>query len=1141
MDAIMTSGSPVDTDIYAGTLFVSDFEENFGGTVISHVTGVNSFALFADALAQSAAVDGGNLYLYTDLGVAADLAVTVDTQLTLGLGGGAVSATVDFANHDWTVTRGVNAAGLVIDSGVHVTNVGDFSGVGYGHLIFTGQSILTIRANGSMSAQSFVTSNENYARVTVAGTLTVAGLLDANAAISVAATGAVTAGTFSVDGIASDIAAGGTVTVGTAMYLNRLNLYGSISAPTSSFYNQLVIMAGASLSAGQISFGSSGVWKINYDQSSSITYSGIAGGKATLSITAAADFAGDLVRVIAQTGSGTELDYNNTNVTISGVSPVWYIFHHGNLYLSTDSSCDRSEIVYNEAWQSLGSFGKTVTLADNTTYRYGVNAIGSLSSAFMAVSVAAGATGQLTMQSDYSFTGAKSLISKSAGTITVVADQHETITGGGNLTVSVGGTVRFEDQISINLGAYSLSVTGGNAIFEGTISVGGNLTVSSGAALALHDQVTMAGGSVSNQGSINLDIAGRQAADNALIYNLGSYSGSGALSVSVGVRQLSGVYHLISGVSSFTLAVTVYDVASHSLGAVAVGQSVTDAGGRQYTLNLTGNQLVLTVAGDDLAPVLAGLPQAAVDPDGSVTVSWDAATDNVGVTGYKMIIDDGDAIDVGNLLSYGAGVLSLGRHDCRIAAYDLAGNLSGYSERQSFTVYDGIAPAVPSGLVAQVSGSSVALDWQDAADNVGTTSYYLRYGTVADLTGDGAALSASSDLLQNLAYGKYYWQVSAADAAGNSSNWSTVSEFQVKTIALPYVFPGQITGPSLVRLGEFELAAGKYSFSGTFAANAKVMLYDVKNANKILAAATVDKAGNLVWKSPLLLSAGTYELGVISADKGKTAGAFTVTAAGEVFNRANLVSDDNWQDAGLASVGYGSTVSDWVGFGDKIDCRKLDIAVSGTYNFDLSGLQNALKLTVYTVNAKGTLQKVKSITVSPKFDKSGNIISGGTGALNGLLLTATQPYYLAVEATKAAKGANSEYVLDIGGTRFDNINNNVANNNWSDAGVAALDLVNGLSGEWVGYGDAVDFYQFELTGGAAKSCRFTLDAAVDKSAVMTIYQLTQKNGVDVLKQLKADKNGYLYLSDGEYAVKIASADNGRGLKNTDYSIAVTLA
>ena len=82
---------------------------------------------------------------------------------------------------------------------------------------------------------------------------------------------------------------------------------------------------------------------------------------------------------------------------------------------------------------------------------------------------------------------------------------------------------------------------------------------------------------------------------------------------------------------------------------------------------------------------------------------------------------------------------------------------------------------------------------------------------------------------------------------------------------------------------------------------------------------------------------------------------------------------------------------------------------------------------VYTLDSRETLKKLKPVTISPKLDKAGNVTKNDSGSISNLLLTAGTPYYIAVEATKAAKSKNTGYDLTIGGTQFDNANNTLAN------------------------------------------------------------------------------------------------------------------
>jgi autotransporter passenger strand-loop-strand repeat protein len=114
----------------------------------------------------------------------------------------------------------------------------------------------------------------------------------------------------------------------------------------------------------------------------------------------------------------------------------------------------------------------------------------------------------------------------------------------------------------------------------------------------------------------------------------------------------------------------------------------------------------------------------------------------------------------------------------RVSAVDQAGN-TAWSDILTLTVKDVTAPEIPTGLVNTVNGTSVKLDWTDAADNVGVTGYVVRYGTTPGLFGETMTVNAARYSLSNLAAGVFYWQTAAFDAAGNISDWSETGSFKI--------------------------------------------------------------------------------------------------------------------------------------------------------------------------------------------------------------------------------------------------------------------------------------------------------------------------------------------------------------------------
>jgi hypothetical protein len=160
------------------------------------------------------------------------------------------------------------------------------------------------------------------------------------------------------------------------------------------------------------------------------------------------------------------------------------------------------------------------------------------------------------------------------------------------------------------------------------------------------------------------------------------------------------------------------------------------------------------------APITA----SSTGPHG-VTLSWRAATDNVGVTSYQVrrngsvigtttatTFDDTAAPD-GIFLTY------------QVQARDAAGNL-GSPASATFTLPDVTGPALSGDLVLSVTpDGDIDVTWPAATDNVGVAGYMVRRdgALVATITGNGY-------LDRGLAQARtYQYSVAASDAAGNSS------------------------------------------------------------------------------------------------------------------------------------------------------------------------------------------------------------------------------------------------------------------------------------------------------------------------------------------------------------------------------------
>lgn len=158
----------------------------------------------------------------------------------------------------------------------------------------------------------------------------------------------------------------------------------------------------------------------------------------------------------------------------------------------------------------------------------------------------------------------------------------------------------------------------------------------------------------------------------------------------------------------------------------------------------------------------------------SITLTWSAAVDNVGVTKYE-IRRNGDKVGEANGTSYSdTGLAPETVYSYTVIAYDAAANASDSSDSfDAVTTPDTQAPSPPENLtVSARTDSSVTLTWSAATDNVKVTGYRIfRDGAMLDTT-DGTTFT---DL--ELPPGMYNYTVRAFDAAENTSDDSNAILF----------------------------------------------------------------------------------------------------------------------------------------------------------------------------------------------------------------------------------------------------------------------------------------------------------------------------------------------------------------------------
>lgn len=198
-----------------------------------------------------------------------------------------------------------------------------------------------------------------------------------------------------------------------------------------------------------------------------------------------------------------------------------------------------------------------------------------------------------------------------------------------------------------------------------------------------------------------------------------------------------------------------------------------------------GNRSVASAAGravvtDTVKPVAPLTTTATVTSGtGSVHISWSAATDNVGVVGYRVHrsttagFTPGTATVAARLGATTSwdDTRAPGTYHYRVIGFDAAGNTSPAGPETTVVVSDSAAPSAPGNTTASVTGTTVSLNWSAATDAVGVDHYTVVRSSNASLTGavNVTSTQAATTTETNVPSGTWYYGVRATDAAGNIS------------------------------------------------------------------------------------------------------------------------------------------------------------------------------------------------------------------------------------------------------------------------------------------------------------------------------------------------------------------------------------
>ena len=202
------------------------------------------------------------------------------------------------------------------------------------------------------------------------------------------------------------------------------------------------------------------------------------------------------------------------------------------------------------------------------------------------------------------------------------------------------------------------------------------------------------------------------------------------------------------------------------------------------------------------APTNLKISEAKAD---QLTVSWSAATDNDGISGYEVYVNGTLRATSVESTYVVTGLQNFTEYTITVKAKDNNNNLSALSDSIVGKTLDSAVPTTPTGLTAsEITGSGFKVTWTASSDNNAVVAY--------DVWIDGSLFDTVTDTTITLSgldsFTEYKLNVAAKDADGNTSAAS--QDFKVKT--------ADITAPTAPQ--QLETAAvSKSGFRFTWAAS----------------------------------------------------------------------------------------------------------------------------------------------------------------------------------------------------------------------------------------------------------------------------------------------------------------------------------
>ncbi|MFC3801883.1 fibronectin type III domain-containing protein [Cohnella sp. GCM10012308] len=202
----------------------------------------------------------------------------------------------------------------------------------------------------------------------------------------------------------------------------------------------------------------------------------------------------------------------------------------------------------------------------------------------------------------------------------------------------------------------------------------------------------------------------------------------------------------------------------------AWGENVASQYGAGSTSQTT--PLLFIPANDTQAPTKPGPLTMTASTPTSITLSWGASTDNVGVAGYDIyngtvVIDTVPGTMTSKTVLLQADMLYV----LTVKARDMQGNISPASNSVTYNT-DNTPPTAPTVKLGARTASSVTLEWTPSYDQSGVAGYEIYKGNALIDTVSG---TTTSYLVSNLTENSIYsFKVRAYDTSNHFSDYSNI-------------------------------------------------------------------------------------------------------------------------------------------------------------------------------------------------------------------------------------------------------------------------------------------------------------------------------------------------------------------------------